>query len=56
MKLQNHKIFLELFTRIQANYSRSIQGQENRFTHDSVKGQESLQQGDRFEDRSRRYS
>jgi len=47
MKLQNHKIFLELFTRIQANYSRSIQGQENRFTHDSVKGQESLQQGDR---------
>jgi len=44
MKLQNHKIFLELFTRIQANYSRSIQGQENRLTHDSVKGQESLQQ------------
>ena len=47
MKLQNHKIFLELFTRIQSNYSRSIQGQENRYTHDSVKGQESLQQGDR---------
>ena len=43
MKLQNHKIFLELFTRIQANYSRSIQGQENKYTHDSVKGQESLQ-------------
>lgn len=44
MKLQNRKIFLELWTRIQANYSRAIQGQENRFTHDSVKGQESLQQ------------
>jgi len=54
MKLQNHKIFLELFTRIQANYSRSIQGQENRYTHDSVKGQESLQQGDRDRDFGRR--
>lgn len=47
MKLQNHKIFLELFTRIQANYSRSIKGQENKYTHDSVKGQESLQQTER---------
>ena len=46
MKLQNHKIFLELFTRVQANYSRSIKGQENKYTHDSVKGQESLQGGD----------
>ena len=43
MKLQNLKIFLELFTRVQANYSRSIAGIENRYTHDSVKGQESLQ-------------
>lgn len=43
MKLQNHKIFLELFTRVQANYSRAIQGQENKLTHQSVKGQESLQ-------------
>lgn len=43
MKLQNHKIFLELWTRIQANYSRSINGQENKYTHDSVKSQESLQ-------------
>jgi len=56
MKLQNHKIFLELFTRIQANYSRAIAGQENKFTHDSVKGQESLQQGDRDLDFKRRYS
>ncbi len=43
MKLQNQKIFLELWTRIQANYSRSIGGQENIDTHGSVKGQESLQ-------------
>lgn len=44
MKLQNHKIFLELVARIQANYSRSIGGAEVKLTHDSVKGQESLQQ------------
>lgn len=56
MKLQNHKIFLELFTRVQANYSRAIQGMENKMTHDSVKGQESLQNTERFEDRNRRYS
>lgn len=55
MKLQNHKIFLELFTRIQANYSRAIQGQENKLTHDSVKGQESLQQTDRDLERNRGY-
>jgi len=42
MKEQNLKIFLELFSRIQANYSRSIQGQENKLTHSSVQGQESL--------------
>lgn len=47
MKLQNHKIFVELFSRIQANYSRAIGGQENRDTHGSVKGQESLQSGER---------
>lgn len=55
MKLQNHKIFLELFTRVQANYSRAIQGQENKYTHDSVKGQESLQQTESNLDRSRGY-
>ena len=43
MKLQNQKIFLELFTRVQANYSRAIAGAENRATHGSVRGQESLQ-------------
>jgi hypothetical protein len=56
MKLQNRKIFLELWARIQANYSRAIQGTENRFTHDSVKGQESLQQSgmDNFD--NKRYT
>ena len=43
MKLQNLKIFIELTEKINANYSRSIQGIENRLTHQSVKGQESLQ-------------
>jgi len=52
MKEQNLKIFLELFSRIQANYSRSIQGAENKATHNSVQGQESLQNVDR--DRSKR--
>ncbi len=56
MKLQNHKIFLELFTRVQANYSRAIQGQENKATHESVKGQESLQQIDNEFRKSRRYT
>jgi Sec-independent protein translocase protein TatA len=56
MKLQNHKIFLELFTRIQMNYSRAIQGKENVLTHDSVKGQESLQNTDRDRFEKRRYS
>jgi len=55
MKLQNHKIFLELFTRVQANYSRAIQGQENKLTHDSVKGQESLQNTDSERDKLRGY-
>ncbi|MCK4648077.1 hypothetical protein KAT51_00995 [bacterium] len=46
MKLQNQKIFLEVMTRIQANYSRAVGGKENIATHGSVKGQESLQSGD----------
>lgn len=56
MKLQNHKIFLELWTRIQANYSRAIQGSENKFTHDSVKGQESLQNSGADDYYPRRYT
>lgn len=43
MKEQALKIFIELITRIEANYSRAIQGAENKLTHDSVKSQESLQ-------------
>jgi len=53
MKLQNRKIFLELWTRVQANYSRAIQGTENKATHQSVHGQESLQNSDRMIDRNR---
>jgi len=57
MKLQNHKIFLELYTRIHANYSRSIEGSENKATHQSVRGQESLQSGDRdYSQQNRGYS
>jgi len=56
MKLQNHKIFLELFTRVQANYSRAIQGMENKYTHESVKGQESLQNTESRDFERRRYS
>jgi len=48
MKLQNRKIFLELWTRVQANYSRAISGVENRATHQSVSAQESLQSSDRM--------
>jgi len=51
MKLQNRKIFLELWTRVQANYSRAIGGSENIATHQGVQGQESLQQTDRYERR-----
>jgi len=55
MKLQNLKIFLELWTRIQANYSRSIQGKENQMTHDSVRGQESLQSNETENENNRGY-
>lgn len=47
MKLQNQKIFLELWTRIQMNYSRAIDANENKATHQGVRGQESLQSGER---------
>lgn len=50
MKAENLKIFLELMTRIQANYSRAIQGTENKSTHGSVKGQESLQGYEKMKD------
>jgi hypothetical protein len=43
MKEQAVKIFVELITRIEANYLRAVQGMENKRTHDSVHSQESLQ-------------
>lgn len=49
MKQQAANIFNVLMMRIKANYSRAIEGRENRSTHDSVKGQESLQQTERKE-------
>lgn len=44
MKMQAVNIFNMLMMRIKANYSRAIEGRENTATHDSVKGQESLNQ------------
>lgn len=56
MKLQNLKIFQELWVRVQANFSRAIQGQENKATHMGVQSQESLQGGRDDLDMNRRYS
>jgi len=56
MKVQNQKIFLELWVRVQANYSRSINGSENKLTHEGVRGQESLQRTDKLEENNRSYS
>ncbi len=47
MKQENLSIFVALMERIQANYSRAIQGSENKHTHNAVKGQESLNNADR---------
>ncbi len=47
MKLQAENILRILLLRIKSNYSRSLEGYENKVTHDSVKGQESLQQTER---------
>ncbi len=47
MKYMNHDILVVLIERIQGNYSRAIKGAENRSTHNSVKGQESLNNTDR---------
>ena len=56
MKSDNMKICVELYNRIWANYSRAIGAAENKATHDSVKGQESLQNTDRELIGKRRYS
>jgi len=47
MKSQAVDIFENLYRRIYANYSMAIEGQENKSTHQSVRGQESLQSVDR---------
>ncbi len=47
MKQDNLNINMALMTRIEANYSRAIQGAENKHTHNTVKGQESLNNSDR---------
>lgn len=47
MKQQAMNIFNVLMMRIKSNYSRAVEGRENKETHNSVKGQESLQQIDR---------
>lgn len=56
MKQQAVNIFNMLMMRIKANYSRAIEGRENSATHDSVKGQESLNQPDRIRDYGRGYT
>lgn len=55
MKDQAIKIFVELITRIEANYLRALGGAENIATHDSVRSQESLQ-GENGIDINRRYT
>ena len=42
MKDENLKILVELYNSIWANYSRSVGGSENNAAHDSMRGQESL--------------
>jgi len=49
MKQQAINIFQVLMMRIKANYSRAVEGRENKATHNSVRGQESLQQTERKE-------
>ena len=56
MKEQAVKIFVELITRIEANYLRAIGGMENKLTHDSVKSQESLQGREDDIMRNKRYT
>lgn len=46
MKRKALAIFTSIMSNIFANYSRSVEGMENKATHDSVRGQESLQQTD----------
>lgn len=56
MKDQALKIFVELITRVEANYLMAIQGMENKRTHEGIQSQESLQgRGEDYEG-NRSYS
>jgi len=56
MKEQALKIFIELITRIEANYLRAVSGMENKLTHQSVQSQESLQgNGEEYSQMGRGY-
>jgi len=56
MKEQAVKIFVELITRIEANYLRAVGGNENKLTHLSVQSQESLQGRGEDDFSNRRYT
>lgn len=56
MKAQAVKIFVDLITRIEANYLMARGGMENKRTHESVNSQESLQGGNDDIMDNRRYS
>jgi hypothetical protein len=56
MKDTNKNILTQVYNLIWANYSRAIGGNENKAAHDSVKGQESLQQSGMDFYKNKRYS
>jgi len=56
MKEQAVKIFVDVITRIEANYLMAIQGLENQRTHEGIRSQESLQGGGDAPFDNRRYS
>ena len=56
MKAQAVKIFVDLITRIEANYLMARAGMENKRTHEAVRSQESLQGGNDEILDNRRYS
>jgi len=56
MKDEALKILVELYNSIWANYSRAVGGRENIDTHQSVRGQESLQQTDNSDFNNRGYT
>lgn len=47
MHIQNHEIFVCAMELIKSNYTRSIDGEENKRTHDKLQHQESLRYGDK---------